>query len=162
MVEAALIFPLMIGLFLGVSEFCEAFTASRRLEIAAFTAADLVARVPTVASADLNALKPLIDETVRPFPVDTLGLVITSVVADKDNALKVAWSYAQGPGVSAYTTGSTITIPSGLTLPETSIIFAEVHYTFRSTLSSMLPGNVPMQAAGYQRPRVAIQVAKTD
>ena len=83
LIEAALVFPILFILFFGVSELCEGFIASRRVEAAAFTAADLVARLQTVNSADLVALKSIVDETIKPFPVATVGLVVTSVVADR-------------------------------------------------------------------------------
>ena len=102
LVEAALVFPILIMLFVGVSEFSEAFTAKRRLAIAATTAADLVARATSVTSGDLSGIKAMVDETIKPFPTASLGLVITSVVADKDNVTTVAWSDAQGKGVSAH------------------------------------------------------------
>ena len=85
LIEAALVFPILFILFFGVSELCEGFIASRRVEAAAFTAADLVARLQTVSSADVIALKSIVDETIKPFPVATVGLVVTSVVADQDN-----------------------------------------------------------------------------
>ena len=100
LIEAALVFPILFILFFGVSELCEGFIASRRVEAAAFTAADLVARLQTVSSADVTALKSIVDETIKPFPVATVGLVVTSVVVDQGN-LTVAWSEARGPGVSA-------------------------------------------------------------
>jgi Flp pilus assembly protein TadG len=164
LIEAALVFPILLTLFLGVSEFSEAFIVSRRLAIAANTAADLVARVKTVSTADLNGLKSMIDETIKPYSTTSFGLIITSVVADGNTppTNKVAWSYAQGAGVTAHAAGSVITMPDNLTPANTSIIYAEVKYTFRSTLSSLIAGDVPMQAVGYQTPRFAMQVAKSD
>jgi Flp pilus assembly protein TadG len=164
LLEAALVFPILLTLFLGVSEFSEAFIVNRRLAIAANTAADLVARVKTVSTADLTGLKTMIDETIRPYSTTSFGLIITSVVADGNTppTNKVAWSYAQGAGATAHSAGSVITIPDNLTLPNTSIIYAEAKYTFRSTLSSLIAGDVAMQAAGYQTPRFAMQVAKSD
>jgi Flp pilus assembly protein TadG len=158
LVEAALVFPILIGLFLGVSEFSEGFTVSRRLAAAAHTAADLVARYQTVTADDLNGVKAMIDETVKPFSVANLGLVITSVVADKDNATTVAWSQALGTGASAHSPGAAITLPAGLTLPNSSVIFAEIKYQFRSSLSTLIMGSVPLQAEAYQVPRFSAQV----
>jgi Flp pilus assembly protein TadG len=160
LVEAALVFPVLIVLFFGVSEVCEGFTASRRVETAAYTAADLVARLQTVSSADLAALKTMIDETIKPLPVATVGLVVTSVAADAQNATTVAWSDALGPGVAPHVAGSTMTIPAGLTLPNTTVVFAQVRYAFRSTLSTLIVGEVVLQAEAYQRPRFAVQVAR--
>jgi Flp pilus assembly protein TadG len=160
LVEAALVFPILIMLFLGVSEFSEAFTASRRLGIAASTAADLVARTTSVTSDDLNGVKAMVDETIKPFPTASLGLVITSVVADKDNVTTVAWSEAQGKGVTAYAKGAAITLPAGLTVPNGSLILAEVRYEFQSTLSTLFVGFVPLEGKAYQAPRYSHQVAK--
>jgi Flp pilus assembly protein TadG len=160
LLEAALVFPILVGLFLGVSEFSEAFTVSRRIEIAASTAADLVARASSVTSGDLTGIKAMIDETVKPFPVAKMGLVVTSVVADKDNVTTVGWSEALGTGVSAYGTGAAISLPAGLTFAKGSLVLAEVKYEFKSTLSTLIVGPVQLQAKAYQVPRYSGQVIK--
>jgi Flp pilus assembly protein TadG len=159
LMEAAIVFPVLIILFFGVSELSEGFTASRRVTAAAYTAADLVARLQTVSSSDLTALKSMIDETIKPLPVATVAMVVTSVVADENNVTTVAWSDAVGSGGTAYVPGSSITLPAGLTMPNTSIIYAQITYTFQSTLSTFIVGGVPLQAQAYQQPRFTLQVA---
>lgn|SRR6185295_16747351 len=160
LVEAALVFPMLISVFLGVSEFSQAFTVKRRLEAAANTAADLVARTQSIATADLTGIKAMIDEMLKPYPTTTLGLTISSVVADQDNATRVAWSYAQGSGATARTSGASVSLPPDLTEPNSSIVFAEVNYTFRSTLGQMIVGDVSFTAQAYLRPRASNQVAR--
>ena len=162
LVEAALVLPLLVSLFLGISEYSEALTVSRRVEAAAGTGADLVARVRTITTADLAQIKPMLDEMIEPFPTTTLGLVITSVVADADNNTTVAWSYAEGSGAAQRTVGSNVSLPSGLTQPGKSIILAEVTYIFRSTLATLIVGDVPMHAEAYIKPRLATVIEKTD
>jgi len=162
LVEAALVFPLLFILFFGVSELCEGFIVSRRVEAAAFTATDLVARLQTVNSADLTALKSIVDEAIRPFPVASVQLVVTSVVADEQNATTVAWSAAFGPGATAHTLNASIALAAGLTSPNTSVILAEVSYTFQSTLATLIAGGLPLRAQAYQQPRFAQQVARSD
>ncbi len=160
LVEAALVFPILVALLLGVSEFSEAFTASRRVTAAAHAAADLVARSASVTAADLSGIKAMIDETIKPFSAASLGLVITSVVADKDNATTVLWSDALGTGVTAYGTGAAIGVPAGLTFPKGSLVLAEIKYQFKSTLSTLIVGSVPLQAKAYHVPRYSNQVVK--
>jgi Flp pilus assembly protein TadG len=162
LIEAALVFPLLFILFFGVSELCEGFIAKRRVEAAAFTAADIIARFQTVNAGDLVALKSVIDEKIKPFPVASVGLVVSSVVADENNLTSVAWSVAQGPGVIAHTLGMALSVPANLTLPNGSVIVAQVTYTFQSTLSTLIVGGVPLQARAYQQPRFAQQVARSD
>lgn len=162
LVETALIFPILLGLFLGASEFSEAFTVSRRLHAAAHTTADLVSRLQTVTSQDLDGIKAMIDETIKPYSVASLGVIVTSVVADaKDaGATLVAWSETRGTGVSAHATGAALTLPAGLMRPDSSVIVAEIRYSFQSTLSTMIVGSVPMRADAFQRPRFALRVLK--
>ena len=160
LVEAALAFPILVMLLLGVSEFSEAFTASRRIAAAAHTAADLVARTQSVTSDDLSGVKAMVDETIKPLPTAKLGLVITSVVADGANATTVAWSEALGTGVTAYGSGAAISVPAGLTFPKGALVLAEVRYEFQSTLSAMFVGSVPLQAKAYHVPRYSSQVVK--
>jgi Flp pilus assembly protein TadG len=162
LVEAAIAFPILISLFFGLSEYSEALTVSRRVEAAAGTGADLVARVRTISTADLAQIKPMLDEMIRPFPTATLGLVVTSVVADADNNTTVAWSYAEGSGAAQRAQGSNVSLPAGLTQPGKSVILAEVTYTFRSTLATLIVGDVPMRAEAYVKPRLATTIEKTD
>ena len=157
-----MVFPILIGLFLGVSEFSEGFTLKRRLETAANASADLIARVRSLRTADLNAIKPMMDEIIKPFPSTTLGLVMTSVVADETNTTRVAWSHAQGHGVSAHAVGSAITLPAGVTAANTSVVFTEVRYIFRSTLGTMIVGDMPFEAEAFMRPRLSATVERLD
>jgi Flp pilus assembly protein TadG len=154
------VFPILLGLFLGVSEFSEALTVSRRLDVAAYMAADLVARQQSVTADDLNGVKAMIDEAVKPFPLTGMGLVVTSVTADKDNVTTVAWSQALGTGASAHTAGAAIKLPDGLTFSNTAVVLAEVTYQFRSTLSTLIVGSVPLKSEAYQVPRYSAQVVK--
>ena len=161
LLEAALVMPILVSLFLGLNEYGEGLTASRRVEMAAGTTADLVARLRSVSTAELSQIKPLVDEMLRPFPTDSLRLVITSVVADDDNTTTVAWSHAEG-GATPREQGASVSLPGGLTEPGGSVIVAEVQYTFRSTLATLIVGDIQMQAEGFSRPRLSAQIEKAD
>jgi hypothetical protein len=87
---------------------------------------------------------------------------MTSVVTDETSTARVAWSHAEGIGVSAHAEGAAIVLPAGLMEPNTSIILTEVRYVFRSTLGSMLVGDIPFQAEAYMRPRLSTEVDKLD
>jgi hypothetical protein len=116
-----------------------------------------------VSLADVTALKSIVDETIKPFPVAPVGLVVTSVVVDQGQ-LTVAWSEARGSGVSADPLGplgTALPLPVGLTLPNSSTIVARVTYTFRSTLSTPIVGDVWLQAEAYQQPRFVQQIARS-
>jgi Flp pilus assembly protein TadG len=162
LIEAALIFPILVGLFLGITEFSEAFTVNRRIEAAANVSADLVARTQSVTTADLVGIKSMIDEMIKPYATAKLGLIITSVTTDPGNTPSVLWSFASGADASPHAVGSSMTLPAGVTEHSSSIVVSEVQYEFRSTLARLIVGNIQMRARAYFRPRVSPNVSKLD
>ena len=157
--EFALTLPVLLLIFLGMIEFGEVFTVDRRITIVANTTADLVARVKTVSNDELDDIGEAVDEIVRPYATNALGIVVTSVVTDENNNASVAWSWSDG--ATARTPGSAFTLPEAtLTEPETSIIVAEVTYDFTPSVGLFLTGGTELEAAAYYRPRLADAIAK--
>lgn len=162
LVEFTLIFPILIVMFLGLVEFGEAFSVSRKLTNGAGTVSDLVAQVPSVSATELNDIARVAEEIVRPYRTANLGLVITSVQADGDNATTVAWSYAHGTGATARAQGSAFALPTGLTEPNSSVIVAETVYQFTPTIGMFLTGTIELSGMAYFRPRVSRSVVFED
>ena len=54
MIEFALVFPIMLFLFMGLVEFGEAFSVDRKISNAASTISDLVSQESTVTTAELQ------------------------------------------------------------------------------------------------------------
>ena len=84
------------------------------------------------------------------------------MVADNNNNGKVAWSYAnKGTGRAV---NSNYTVPAGLTEPGSSVIVAEITYTFTPLLGLteiFSPGAFDIKRTFYTRPRRSLTVAKT-
>lgn len=162
LVEAALILPIGILLFIGISEFAQGFTINRRLEAAAGTAADLVTRQPTINTSELIGIKTMLDEIVKPYPVSTLSLRITSILTDDTTTATVGWSFAQGPDITAHATGASLTVPTGLVGPNSSIVLTEIRYAFSSSLSLLIPAGIPLRAKSFFPPRDGGSVERAD
>jgi Flp pilus assembly protein TadG len=162
LIEFALVFPLMIVIFLGLVEFGEAFAVNRKLTNSAGTVSDLVAQVPRVNTAELNDIARVAEEIVKPYRTVNLGLVVSSIRADGNNAPTVAWSYAHGTGATARAQGSAVTLPSGVTEPNSSVILAETTYQFTPTVGMFLTGAIELSGQAYFRPRVSRTVAFED
>lgn len=162
LVEASLVIPIALLFFVGIAEFAQGFTINRRLEAAAGAAADLVTRRETIDSAELAGIKTMLDEMIRPYPVNTLGFRVTSIVTDETSTATVAWSYAQGPGLGALPAGAAMSVPTGLVGPNSSVVFAEIRYAFSSSLSVLIPSGIPMRAESYFPPRIGELVERID
>jgi hypothetical protein len=53
-----------------------------------------------------------------------------------------------------------LTLPAGLASSEESVVFAEIKYSFQSTLATLIVGKVALEAQAYQRPRLGQKVLK--
>ena len=129
-VEFALLIPVMLIMYFGTLETTNALTAARRVTNVAQTAGDLTAQVTNVTTADMNDIFAASSAILAPFPTDVVQITISSIVASSSNAsnTKVAWSDAYG-GATPRSTNSSVTLPTGLTTPGSSVIMAVVTYT---------------------------------
>jgi Flp pilus assembly protein TadG len=162
-IEFALLAPVVIGLYVGAIELGNVLTITRRTSDVASTAADLTAQVKTVSTADLQDITSAATSILTPYPTTPLKIVLTSVVADKNNTTTVDWSYAT-PGATALANGSGVKLPPGLTQAYSSVIMAQVTYAFTPLLNLtgyFNPGPITMGRTFYSRPRKSLTVAKT-
>ncbi|MEX1060917.1 MAG: TadE/TadG family type IV pilus assembly protein, partial [Methyloceanibacter sp.] len=132
-IEFAMIVPILILMYVGVAEIGNALTIYRRTSSVASTAADLTEQTKTVSTADLQDIAAASSSILTPYSTTPLKIVLSSVVADEDNNGKVAWSYANKGGGRA--TNSAYAVPAGLTEPNSSVIVAEITYSFTPLLN---------------------------
>jgi Flp pilus assembly protein TadG len=164
LVEAAIVFPILILIFVGMVEFSQAFTARRRVQAVAATAADLVAQNATVTTADLNDIVSAGSQLMTPFSATGLTLRITSVGQDEQNNIVSLWScswssISASPSCTAG--GDYTTLPAGLIVSSTdSIIVGQTSYAYTPLFGQFLQDGVTFSGASYFRPRVSQNVAK--
>jgi Flp pilus assembly protein TadG len=169
-IEFAFIAPLLILIYVGTAEIGNLLTVYRRTATVATTASDLTAQVKSVSTADLKDIVAASSSILTPYDPTALKIVISSVVADKDNKTTVAWSYANKG--SGRTEKSAYAVPAGLTEAGSSVIVAEITYAFTPLLDlkldfswagvdfSLDPFNIERKF--YSRPRRSLAVAKTN
>src|SRR5262245_4788274 len=160
--EFALVFPLLITLYLGVVEMGNLLTLTRRVSTVASTEADLVAQEKTTSSSALNDTFKAANSILTPYPLTPLKIVLSSVKADQNNVGKVVWSCAYNGG-AARGTGTTYSTPAGLTQANSSVVVAEITYIFKPLLNSEVsPAAFTMKRTFYAKPRRSAEVTKTD
>jgi Flp pilus assembly protein TadG len=155
--EFALVFPIMIFMFIGLVEFGEAFTVNRKINTAAGTVSDLVSQESMVNCAQLQDVSTIATEIIKPYRTAPFTLRIISVVADENNQPKVSWTYPEG----ALAAGSNYTnLPNtGMTEPNSSLIIAETSYAFTPSVGYFI-GSITLNGVGYFRPRLTPSVEK--
>ena len=155
-VEFALILPIMITMYIGAVEFSSALTVDRRVSSVASAAADLTAQAEEVTSNSLQDIFTAATSIMTPYSADPISIVVTSVIADANNDTTVDWSCAKNG--SPKSQGSAYTLPDGLTQPFSSVIVAEVSYSYTPPIGQFLTGGVDMSEIFYLRPRRSLTV----
>lgn len=150
-VEFALILPMMLTLYIGSVEVSNGVTTDRKVGVTARTLADLVSQSATVTNADMTNIFAAMTSVMTPYPVAPLKAVVSAVNIDAQGVAKVAWS--DGQSMSARTVNSIVTIPPGLAVPNTQLIWSEVKYTYTPAIGYVVTGPINLNQQSFIRPR---------
>ncbi len=151
LLEAAIALPVLIMILLGMVEFGDAFTASRKNAQVAQTAADLVSQQTNMTTVQANNIANVRTTIFQPYSATPSGLRVSSIIQNANNAT-VQWSRSWGT-LSALGNNSTFTLPSGLINQGDTIIVAEASYAFTPTIGVYLTGVVTFDSVAYYVPR---------
>jgi Flp pilus assembly protein TadG len=154
-VEFAFIAPLLILLFLGTIELCNALICRQKVTTVAASAADLVAQDKTVTGAQVNDIFSALNAIMYPYPTGGSKIIITSVKVSSTQSASpvyvVDWSVAQNG--TPHAVGSPIVIPAGLLTTGGSVILAEFSYTYTPPSNQIIHLPFVMSDQFYSRPR---------
>lgn len=94
-VEAALIFPMMLVLLVGVFDGGNAILANQKTVRASQVVADLIARSGTATEADISEAIEAGRLAFAPLPVGSYGIDIVSLRFDDDANTEIVWRETQ-------------------------------------------------------------------
>ena len=163
-VEFALIAPLLILLFFGMTELSAAIIAGRHTNHASSAMGDLVAQCSNINDSDLSNVFSASTDIMSPLVTTTMNQRVTSVVAtDSNGDTQVQWSQPtnQSGFTTAYLPGSNVTIPANLVINKgDTVIMSEVSYVFTFPVN-VLNGLVNFDKVYYSTPRKSSEVVYT-
>ena len=134
--EAAIIMPFLLTIIIGAVETGRYVNIHQKLDRAAVTLSDLVARSTTLTEAQIQDIFFATAAIMSPYQMATSGRAyISSVTKSPGQAPRVTWQRTGGGSLAASshigTSGGNATLPSGFTLQDNeSVIIAEVMYTY--------------------------------
>jgi Flp pilus assembly protein TadG len=149
-IEFAMLAPVLIAFYMGMTEFCQGFMAQKRMGHVSAAVADLIAQEETVTPATIDDIFDIGGLIMKPFSTETLHQRVSSVT-NVSGAATVDWSRADG--MTARGVGSTMTLPADLIAPGESVIVAEVTYDYDSAADYLMPGLTRFAHTYYLRPR---------
>lgn len=158
-VEFALILPFMLTLYLGGSELTQAITIKRKTALVTRTIGDLVAQDVNITNAKIQAIFSASAAVAAPYPTANLKIIVSSVSIDGQGVAKIAWSDAYQN--TARAVNSTVTLPTGLNIANTSLIWAEVGYNYTPPIGYMITGVLNLADKLYLRPRMVNSITRS-
>ena len=158
-VEFALLSPLMIGLYLGGVEISQGIGINRKVTLTAGAIANLTAQASTISNADMTNVMNAATAIMSPFSTTPLKITVSCLTIDNNGVAKVSWSDTKNGTVRS--AGSIVSIPSALAVPNSSLMFSEVSYTYQPTVGYVITGSLNLSDTMYMSPRLSATVART-
>ena len=159
-VEFALIAPVLILFYCGMTELTGAIMAQRRLSHLASSVGDVVARESQLSNADLTNVFAVSKVLMAPFPTTALRMCLLSVVSDATGKDTVEWSEPSNTPddcPAATTVLPATEIPIGALQPNKSVIVSKASYTYTSPVSAR---KLTFRRTFYLQPRGSDKVVR--
>ena len=155
-VEFALLAPLMIGLYLGCVEISDGVAADRKVTLTAGALANLTAQATVISTNDMTNIMNASAAIIEPYDASKLKATVSCLKINNAGQATVAWSVTQGGTVRG--TGSGVTIPTALAVPNSSLGFSEVSYDYTPTVGYTITGTLTLSDQMYMSPRITAPV----
>ncbi|OCI91920.1 hypothetical protein A6U86_20625 [Rhizobium sp. AC27/96] len=165
-IEFAILFPVLLMLYLGAFELTVGLNVSKRASRAAGSVADILSQRSSVVKSDLATMPSVASAIFAPYATTGLTLKITGIAVDASGNATVAWSWAQD-GTRPYSPGTALTVPNNMNQASTFLIRSELAlpYQLLSFGTNFLPSGtnqITISRQYYYRQRVGSSISCSD
>jgi hypothetical protein len=164
--EFAVIVPLMLAMFFGTVEFSSGVAVKRKVTLVARTLSDLTSQsLNTTSDTKMQNIFAASSAILSPYSVTPIQPTISEIYVDASKIAKVQWSKSATLSLvsgapkavlknSTRNKGDVVTIPPGLQVPGTYLIFSEIDYNYVPAVGYLMNKlGVPLHDETYTRPR---------
>jgi Flp pilus assembly protein TadG len=158
-IEFAMIFPVMVGMYMGAVEISQMLTLDRKITTITAATSDLVAQEKTIDDDMIADIFTAASSMIVPYDEIPISIVVTSVVAHPTNgSTTVDWSDARNG--TPRTPGQAITVPAGLVGNGESVILTEVSYQYDSVIGHFIADGFTVEDKFYTKPRRTLKIIR--
>lgn len=160
--EFALILPIAITLYLGAVQLQDGIACNRKVTITARSTADLIAQsvTGTTTASEIDSNLAAATAVMTPYPQSRTTIRVTEVSTDALLRTTVQWS--RSTAATAYPKGQIVTIPTGMRIPGTYFLYAEVTYAYKPAVVYSFIGPLTLRDSIYMLPRNASRIDCND
>lgn len=158
-IEFVFIVPLMLVIFFGTIELSNGVAADRKVTITARTLSDLVSQNTNVTNQQVTNFFTMGAAIMTPYSGTPMTLRVSAVNINGSGQATIAWS--DGQGIAGRTVGSTVTVPAGLIVNNTQLIWSEISYIYTPAVGFVMKTAVTLTDQCYTRPRQSTSVTRS-
>lgn len=154
--EAALIFPVLLTILLGVFDVGNAILADQKTIRASQVTADLVTRLREVSGSDVEEAIKAGQLALMPFQGSDYGVDIVSIRFDENANAEIVWRETRN--MSPIDT--VLSDVSALAAPNDGVVVVSSQYDFEPTFAGFVMNSVMMQEVAFARGRLSAVVCR--
>ncbi len=163
-VEFAIIVPVLLLLFLGMTDLVPAIMAQSQIDHANESTGDMAGEYTLMQASDMANVFSVAPDVIEPMSSVNLYVRITNIYTDGAGTAKVYWSCGQGP-LTPYAANSVVAnTPTNSPMSwflntstpaaaNTSYIMSETRYTYTPVTGYVVTGPITMTDTSYLLPR---------
>lgn len=160
--EFALTLPIMLAVFVGITQVGQAVSISHKVTMTARTITDLVTR-ETVSTGQVPAATIQTDlaaaaQVMAPYVATPLNVTVSEITTDSKGNGTVTWSQSWPSNTNALAAGSAFTLPSALAAANMSIIYGRVTYGYTPILGYKIIPPMTLSDSIYLYPRTGTNI----
>ncbi|WP_064681530.1 TadE/TadG family type IV pilus assembly protein [Rhizobium bangladeshense] len=140
-IEFAILFPVLVMLYIGAFEITIGLSVSKRATRAAGSIADLVTQQQSVTKSTLAEMRSVATAIFVPYNSSSLTLKITGITIDASANATVLWSWAQDGSVPYAKNGAVSDIPSDMKTANSFLVRSELSIPY--TMFLFAPNFMP-------------------
>ncbi|AJC77485.1 Flp pilus assembly TadG-like protein [Rhizobium etli bv. phaseoli str. IE4803] len=143
-IEFAILFPVLVMLYIGAFEITIGLSVSKRATRAAGSIADLVTQQQSVTKSTLAEMRSVATAIFMPYNSSSLTLKITGITVDASANATVLWSWAQDGSVPYAKNAAVSDIPSDMKTANSFLVRSElsIPYTMFLFAPNFMPDGV--------------------
>jgi Flp pilus assembly protein TadG len=157
--EFAIIVPMMLVLFFGTVELSNGVAVDRDVTLVARTLSDLMSQANPQNGGTGNYIYPqdlanafaASNSIMTPYDPTLVQAIISEIYVDASGNATIAWSRASN--ATANTCGNPVTLPTGLAVPNTYLIYGQASYTYTPVVGYVMKTALTLKDQFYTRPR---------
>lgn len=155
--EFAFVAPILILMFAGVVEVCEALSVQRRVNQIASTTADLIAQSETLSTSSASDIFSADTVIVSPYDSGSLSVLACSVYTNTAGSQVVRWCKAYNDTALSAGAATPVAIDTALMHSDEDMVVVRVKYAFSSPFTSLLAikSKYSLYRVYFERPRIS-------